>query len=110
MRNLFLILLFFVSNIMCLAQNDKVKDEKIFQVNLCIKQPPLNPYSECTLIKSRLFEPKNSASGTFMKEEKLPSQQQVKINYKHETYEPTLLDAIGSQIYYIIEDKIQNNW
>lgn len=110
MRNLLVILLFIASNIVCLAQNDKGQNEKIFHIELCLKTPLSNPFSECTLIKSQLFETKNNTSVTFMKEVKLPSQQQIKINYKHETYEPTLLDAIGSQIYYILEDKLQNNW
>lgn len=110
MRNLLVILLFIASNIVCLAQNDKGQNEKIFHIELCLKTPLSNPFSECTLIKSQLFETKNNASVTFMKEVKLPSQQQIKISYKHETYEPTILDAIGSQIYYIIEDKLQNNW
>mgnify|MGYP003428832405 CR=1 FL=1 len=110
MRNLLVILLFIASNIVCLAQNDKGQNEKIFHIELCLKTPLSNPFSKCTLIKSQLFETKKNASVTFMKEVKLPSQQQIKINYKHETYEPTLLDAIGSQIYYILEDKLQNNW
>lgn len=110
MRNLLVILLFIASNIVCLAQNDKGQNEKIFHIELCLKTPLSNPFSKCTLIKSQLFETKKNASVTFMKEVKLPTQQQIKINYKHETYEPTILDAIGSQIYYIIEDKLQNNW
>lgn len=110
MRYLFVILLFFACNIMCLAKEFKTQTEESFHIDFSLKQPQLNLYSECSLIKSQLFQTKNKTLGTFMKEEKLPSQQQIKINYKHETYEPTLLDAIGSQIYYILEDKLYNNW
>ena len=110
MRCLFVILLFIACNIMCLAKESKTQIEKSFHIVFSLKQPQLNPYSECSLIKSQLFQTKNKTLGTFMKEEKLPSQQHIKIKYKPEIYEPTLLDAIGSQIYYIMEDKLYNNW
>ena len=58
MRNLLVILLLIASNIVCLAQNDKGQNEKIFHIELCLKTPLSNPFSKCTLIKSQLFETK----------------------------------------------------
>ncbi len=112
MKKRFFLIISSVLYISATAQVHDISTEKIFPVEFKLKPIELNPYSECKLIE-KTFSTNNSATttnSTIMKAEKMPSQRQIKIDYIHKSYEPTLLDAVGSIVYDMLEDKIYNRW
>lgn len=103
-----------ILSILCITATAQVNDnstQKIFHYELKMKQVDLNIFSDCKLIDNTFTTDKGiSNNTTFMKEERMPSQQQIKINYIHKPYEPTLIEAVGSFVYDILEENMYNNW
>lgn len=105
MKKTFILIILSVLYFTATAQEHNLPTEKIFHIDLKIKEVDLNPFSDCKFAKNTFSSKKiNSSTSTFMKVEQIPSQQQIRINYIHKPYVPTLMDVFGSLIYDIIED------
>ena len=91
--------------------NNNNQGDKVFHVEFTLKQPNVNPFKECNLLKIPSFmHHKDTPNLMYMKDENQHSLRTVEIKHNIKSYEPTILDAIGSFVYDILEDKMYNNW